>query len=223
MFLSLYGLSVFVYNNTKLIIHYLLIIFLFRFPSQCVLLAHVSSENTKWCWNGSISHFSQGTCTRLTSLNCTECYFIEKVKHDCLIIICVHIICVKNKAYLLLGKISSMCSVFHCYKWLTYCAPTSIPDRLCVSRHYPAGASCSRAELFPGGNEAGGSGSEKSTLYLPGNSWCAAWSGGAGHLWWMARGLWLLLPLWLAGHLPSWLVYPHWRQPSAARHQRSEP
>lgn len=40
---------------------------LFRFSTQCVLLAHVPSENTKWSRDGSLSHLSQGTCTRLTS------------------------------------------------------------------------------------------------------------------------------------------------------------
>lgn len=175
----------------------------FRFSSQCVLLAHVPSENTKWSRDGSLSHLSQGTCTRLTSS--------------------------KSSAFTKMAKSSDVWrnkNIFQIAKMYWFSVWLFDNYRIwpfSFSPYSPAGASRPRAELLPGGHEAGGCRPEKSPLYLPSDSRCIAWSWGAGHLWWLARSLWLLLPLWLKGHLPCWLVCPHWRQSSATWHERYEP
>lgn len=179
-----------------------------RFSTQCIVLANVPSENTKWSWDGSFSHLSQGTCTRLTSSAFTRIFRSPKMP-NCPDVWCNEIIWLLITWQKFIGG----------FVWLL----TTIFDPFSFSPYSPAGASRPRAELLPGGHEAGGCGPEKSPFYLSGHSRCIAWRWGAGHLWWLARSVWLLLPLWLTRHLPCWLVRPYWRQSSATWHQRSEP
>lgn len=82
------------------------------------------------------------------------------------------------------------------------------------------GAASSRAELFSGGDEAGGSGQKEPSLHLSRHGGRGARRGGAGHLRRLARRLRLLLPLRLQRHLSRGVVRTYRRQPSATRDER---
>lgn len=83
---------------------------------------------------------------------------------------------------------------------------------------FPQGTTITFPQLLQNGNEARSCGQEEPSFHLPSHYWRGAGLRGACHFWWVERGLWLLVPLRLPGHLPCRLVFLDWRQPTATWH-----